>query len=83
MYRCVLAEEIGHHITGAQSHLFSPDLLQMGIDELNARIWAVNFLVPEVEYKILNKLSLSDKELAKRFRVTKEFIELRHVISTT
>lgn len=55
----------------------------MGIDELNARIWAVNFLVPEVEYKILNKLSLSDKELAKRFRVTKEFIELRHVISTT
>ncbi|MBM7856211.1 Zn-dependent peptidase ImmA (M78 family) [Desulfohalotomaculum tongense] len=88
LHRCVLAEEIGHHFTKAESNLLVDNQsirkrVQILIDEYKARIWAVNFLVPYEEFKeVVQGSSLSDKELAKYFRVTKEFIKLRRSLDS-
>ncbi|ABO49417.1 protein of unknown function DUF955 [Desulforamulus reducens MI-1] len=87
LYLCTMAEEIGHHITKAKSNILAKDYslititlaksLNMAIDELKARIWAVNFLIPDEEFKKLTKYKLTNSELASYFKVTEEFIEIK------
>jgi len=80
---CTLAEEIGHHFTGVQSSVLENNqsfksLIQIASDELKARIWAVNFLVPDKEFRELTKdYKLTNEKLAKYFIVTETFIELK------
>lgn len=82
---CTLAEEVGHHFTNAKSNILNEEdlyslvgLINISIDELKGRIWAVNFLVPDKEFKkLINNYNLSNKELAKYFLVTEEFIRLK------
>ncbi len=77
---CSLAEEVGHHFTEAKSNILTgteslADLLNVSIDELKAKIWAINFLIPENEF--LELQTLEDVELANHFQVTLDFVRLR------
>lgn len=85
LYRCTLAEEIGHHIMGIYSNLLNSHRsarghAQMAIDEMRGQIWAVNFLVPKDEFnKALKTLdNPSTEELAQYFRVIIDFILIRY-----
>ncbi|WP_031517065.1 ImmA/IrrE family metallo-endopeptidase [Desulfofalx alkaliphila] len=84
MHRCVLAEELGHHITNAASTLLtengnSQNKIQKLLDEYRAIVWATNFLVPHDEFTKICKL-LSDDELADYFMVTSDYIRYRRLI---
>jgi len=80
---CTLAEEIGHHFTGVQSDILDNNrslksLIQIASDELKARIWATDFLVPDKEFQELIKdYKLTNEKLAKYLKVTETFIELK------
>jgi len=54
------------------------ELLNLSIDELRAKAWAVNFLVPDKDFiELIFASMLSNQELSKHFKVTEEFIELK------
>lgn len=72
---CVLAEELGHHHTSAG------DILDQGNtsnrkQELKARIWAYEKLVPLHEIIQAHKLQISNRyELAEFLNVTEDFLK--------
>lgn len=76
LLRCVLAEEIGHHFTGAGNYMIGYNAsTRIWLDkaEYLAVKWAVNFLVPEDKF-ILKVGRYPLWELADIFYVTHDFI---------
>ncbi|RYD07181.1 hypothetical protein N752_00940 [Desulforamulus aquiferis] len=53
-------------------------LLDLSIDELRARIWAVNYLIPDTEFVELISTHYTDRELVSHFGVSEMFIKLKH-----
>lgn len=80
LYKCVLAEELGHHFTSynfIQTEGFSySNKIMLCKNELMARRWAVNFLLPDAAY--LKALSNGIISLADFFGVTEEYIMLKN-----
>lgn len=83
---CTLAEEVGHHFTSAKGNILLKgsyinelvNYLSISIDELNAMVWAVNYLVPDTEFKqLITEQQFTDKELASYFRVLGKFIKIK------
>lgn len=83
---CTLAEEVGHHFTSARSNILFRDrpykslkeLLTLSIDELRAKVWAVNFLVSDKEFiQFIANLHYTDAELASHFGVLENFVNLK------
>lgn len=79
LYKCVLAEELGHHFTSynfTQTEGFSySNKIMLCKNELMARRWAVNFLLPDEAYI---KAIASGVPLADFFGVTEEYIKLKN-----
>lgn len=77
LLRCVLAEELGHHFTGAGNCIVAANHAQrVWIDRMEylAIKWAVDFLVPVKDLvPEIGRRSLH--ELADLFYVTREFVE--------
>ena len=76
LLRCVLAEEIGHHFTGAGNYMIGyHDSTRIWLDkcECLAMKWAVNYLVPKDKF-ILKVGRYPLWELADIFFVTHDFI---------
>ena len=81
-YRCVLAEELGHHYTSigelpAIAGMPYYNRIQHGRSESRAVRWATNFLIPTEQLLcVIEDYSLSRlQELADAFVVTVEFIQ--------
>lgn len=78
LLRCVLAEELGHHLTVPQGHpagmgysvLERDNLMQLSLDEARALRWAANCLIPTDELAFAAKRGLVlAHELAEHFQV--------------
>lgn len=75
LLRCVLAEEIGHHLTGVGNYMLCYNRQRTWMDkaEYMAMKWAANFLVPPDQLMTtLRRYSI--EELADFFYVTEGFI---------
>jgi len=76
LFRCVLAEEVGHHFTGAGNYMIGYNQhtrVWMDKAEYLAMKWAVNYLVPEDKF-VLRVGHYPIHELADIFYVTEGFI---------
>lgn len=82
-FRCILAEELGHHFTSAgvaspQSHYRYRDRLQVSRTEHRALLWAATKLIPlDKLIQALRKGIRYFWELAQYFHVTEEIIRVR------
>lgn len=82
-YRTVLAHELGHHFTSAQSTVIHAyfkfaDRIEIGRDEYRAMAWAAKYLMPTREItKALHAGINSIWEMAEYFRVDEELVKLR------
>lgn len=81
LYRVVLAEEIGHHMTTIgditpRKYMCYRDRLTIDKQELLALKWATDFLIPTASLltAIRDKLVTSIHELVEYFNVTHEFL---------
>ncbi len=80
LYKCVLAEEIGHYFTAPVSNLLVVHTsynreIAMSADERRALKWATDFLIPD--HKLLAAMHcgcLTVHELADHFQVTEWFM---------
>lgn len=87
LLRCVLAEEIGHHLTGAGNYMIGYNQntrVWMDKAEYMAMKWAVDYLVPEDRF-VLRVGRYRIHELADIFYVTEDFVRwqvnrLRYVL---
>jgi len=76
LYRCVMAEELGHYFTIPQGNFLLPytsysRAIILGRDERRAIKWACNFLLPVIAFKKAISSGLTTiEELAEYFSVT-------------
>jgi Zn-dependent peptidase ImmA (M78 family) len=83
LYRCVFAEELGHHFTSCgdslpHKHYRYHDRLNITRVEHRALLWAAQYLIPSKDlFQALQKDIREDWELAEHFVVTKEMIHFR------
>lgn len=80
--RCVLAEELGHHVL--QGHLYPiralldpQHRLQYTVAETRAMRWALDRLLPLARFENELARAGSSAELAERFRVTEDLVVVR------
>lgn len=78
--RCVLAEELGHHFTGINTHVFKVYVnysleRKMSSDDEKALRWATNLLIPTAELvKIIKEGHFECADLADYYGVTAWFM---------
>ncbi|WP_278279260.1 ImmA/IrrE family metallo-endopeptidase [Syntrophomonas palmitatica] len=83
LYRCVLAEELGHHFTSAGNLLPSRYFYRLwrsniSRGEYKARKWAAETLIPRQKLKAALAAGARETwELAEEFGVTCEIVQLR------
>ncbi|WP_028987648.1 ImmA/IrrE family metallo-endopeptidase [Thermicanus aegyptius] len=83
-YRCVLAEEIGHHFTTPifatlpKAYFHYRDRLEISRAEYRALKWAANYLIPLDKLCEAQKNGIVDLwDLAEHFDVTEEMMRFR------
>ncbi|MEK5331511.1 ImmA/IrrE family metallo-endopeptidase [Lysinibacillus sp. FSL W8-0992] len=84
LFRCILAEELGHYFTTANNSIANPSMtyrerLSIGKVEYKAMKWAAETLIP-IEYlkmAILQEKHWTNWTLAEYFEVTIEMIDFR------
>lgn len=83
VYRCVLAEEVGHHFTSIGSNkpkkfMHYRDRITLDKQETMALKWATDFLIPtdKLLQAFQNKL-ITLPDLVEQFAVTEEFLMLK------
>ncbi len=83
LYRCVLAEELGHHFTTTKNALPPKyqnirEKIKVGRAEFQARRWAAQYLMPlDRVIESLQGGTCQSWELAQEFGVTEELVNLR------
>lgn len=83
LYRCVLAEELGHHFTSAGNllpsrYFYSLWQSNIGSGEFKARKWAAEVLMPAPNIKAALAAGTCEAwELAEEFGVTNEMVRFR------
>ncbi|WP_083516105.1 ImmA/IrrE family metallo-endopeptidase [Alicyclobacillus sendaiensis] len=82
LYRCVLAEELGHYFTVPFYLCYRPfacyaDRLTLSRDEFRALRWAARFLIPDGDIDPRHLENMTIDELADYFNVTVEIMEVR------
>jgi Zn-dependent peptidase ImmA (M78 family) len=88
-YRCVLAEELGHHFTTADCHIprtfFSyRDRLEISKIEYKALRWAALFLMPRQKIdRAINSGCVELWEFARYLNVTEKMFEFRMRLAYT
>lgn len=91
LFRCIFAEEVGHHMMGVSTNFFKAERsyryeLHRGRDEIKAMRWATDVLIPDIElYLAIKRQGLAEVyELAEYFNVTIPFMmdKLKFVKST-
>lgn len=82
-FRCVLAEEIGHHYTTVtnaipQTFFHYRDRLEVSRAEYRALRWAANYLMPKEELNEAIEKGIKEVwELAEFFNVTEDIVRFR------
>lgn len=82
-FRCVLAEELGHHFTSVgcripQKHLRYRDRLEVSRTEYRALKWAAQWLLPlDKLMRALKQGIVEVCELAEHFDVTEDMVKFR------
>lgn len=85
LYKCVLAEELGHHFCtprtnvlqmfGSCSIIDSKDKILQAQDEFKALVWASNILMPDIEMRqAISDGCKTTYDLAEFFDVTEWFV---------
>lgn len=80
LFKCVLAEEVGHYMTAAKTNVLTAHIgyrqeIEMSRDERKALMWATDFLIPDGELiQMVNSGLRSCYELAEHFDVTHWFM---------
>lgn len=82
-FRCVLAEELGHHYTTTinaipQTFFHYRDRLEVSRAEYRALRWAAEYLIPKDRLESVIKNGVVHRwELAELFNVTEEMVDFR------
>lgn len=82
-FRCVLAEELGHHFTTAGRflpciHHHYSDRVNIGRAEYRAMKWAANYLIPEDKLRAAFRRGITQVwELTEHFNVNEEMMRFR------
>lgn len=84
LFRCILAEELGHYFTTASNSIANPSMtyrerLSVGKVEYKAMKWAAETLIPIQHLKeaILQEKYWTNWTLAEHFEVTIEMVDFR------